>query len=78
MSIVLAVLIVSSAVISRRLAWDRFEEVVYESRPAFVIASKGAELLLYTPSRPDLGTIRVRRDDAALVSTGRSGLLVEP
>lgn len=76
-ALALAVLIMSSAVITRRLAWDRFEEVMYENRRAFVIASQDSELLLYAPEQPELGTIRIRRDDRALARTGRTGLLVD-
>ena len=75
MALAIAALILCSAVATRRLAWDQFDEVVYENRPAFVIASKGAELLLYSPSHAELGTVRVRDD--AVTKTGRSGLLVD-
>lgn len=76
-AITVAALAVGSTAVTRRLAWDRFEQVLYENRSAFVIGSSDVDLLLYSPSQPELGTVRVSRGDAALVRTGRTGRLVD-
>lgn len=78
MAAAVVVLILCSAIATRRLAWDRFREVSYDNRRSYVIASKDDDLLLYSPSHPQAGSIRVRRGDARLVETETAGLLVDP
>ena len=77
-AVILAILMMCSATAPRRLAWDSFSRVLYENQPMFVIGSRGDELLLYSPSRPQTGNLRVRVGDGALAQTNKNGLLVDP
>ena len=69
-TLLVAVLTVALAVIPRRLVWDRFELVEYETQRAFVLGTRGDELLLYVPaSRPQPW----RRVSAATANIERTG-----
>jgi hypothetical protein len=77
-TIALAVLVVASAVASRRIAYDQFEVVMYKNRPSFVIGSRGDELLLYAADGADTARRRVRTDAPELVRNGATRPLVQP
>lgn len=55
--LVVAVAMVVTASLSRRLVWELFEPVMYETRMAIVLATKGDDVLLFDDGR----TRRVRR-----------------
>lgn len=74
----MAVLIVLSATLTRGLAWERYPVVTYENRRSYVIATNAQDQVLYAPSHPQLGSLRVRRGDARVIETGTFGLLVDP
>ena len=67
--IALAAVVVVAAVAPRRFAMELFEAVLYKNEPAFVIGTRGDELLLYLPKAA--GNVRptVRRGDPDLVPT---------
>jgi len=75
---VLALLVLCSASLTRGLAWERYPVVTYENRRSYVIASTDNDMVLYAPSQPQLGSVRVRRGDVRVHETGTFGLLVDP
>ena len=68
-SVALAIVVVVAAVLPRRFAMERFDAVTYRNQPAFVIGTRGNDLLLYVAG--SMGTVRpvVRRGDPDLVPT---------
>ena len=65
--VALAAVVVVAAVAPRRFAMERFDAVLYKNEPAFVIATRGDELLLYLPKAADNVRPTVRRGDPDLV-----------
>jgi hypothetical protein len=51
------------AVVPRRVVWESYAVVAFDSRPAVVIGTTRDELLLYAPDEAGRPRIRVRRDD---------------
>jgi hypothetical protein len=76
-TISLAVLVVASAVAPRRFAWDRFEVVLLDNHPSFVIGTKGDELLLYPTDKADTLRQRVRQDSPRLTRPGTTRRFVD-
>ena len=76
-TIALAFVVVATAVAPRRIAFERFEVVLYENRQSFVIGSKGDELLLYAADKVDTVRRRVRRDAPELIRTNTARALVD-
>ena len=76
MTVAVAFLSVAAWTFPRRLVWERFEVVVVEGEPAFVVGSNGEEMLLYSPLAADRNR-RVRRDDPAVTATGATGQLFD-
>jgi hypothetical protein len=74
----IALLVVVIAVIPRRLVWDEFEVVEYEKQRAFVLASRGEQLLLYLADSPGQPLRRVSAAGAALERTGARRKLFAP
>jgi tRNA A-37 threonylcarbamoyl transferase component Bud32 len=66
----IAALIVVVSLMPRRIIWDEFEVVQYENQRAFVLGSRGTELLLYVPGSPSKP---LRRVDAGASGLERSG-----
>jgi hypothetical protein len=73
-----AFMVVAMAIAPRRLIWDKFEVVAFESQPAFVIGSSNEELLLYSPQGDGQKQWRVRKDAATLRRTGTSAKIFDP
>jgi hypothetical protein len=76
-TISLAILVVACAVGPRRICFDRLDTVLYKNSPAFVIGSRGDELLLYAADRVDTDRLRVRRDSPDLVQTSPARRMVD-
>jgi tRNA A-37 threonylcarbamoyl transferase component Bud32 len=70
-TVAMAFVAVASATLTRRLVWDSFPEVLFENRPAHVIAQRGDELLLL-PAEVDTPNRRVRADSPLLRRVGRT------
>ena len=64
--------------IPRRYVWDDFEVVQYESGRAFVLASRGEQLLLYLADAPGNPLRRVSDSVANLKRSGETGKLFAP
>jgi hypothetical protein len=62
----------------RRFVWDDFEMVKYENRRAFVLASRGEQLLLYLVDTPGRPLRRVSASAAALERSGETRKLFAP
>jgi hypothetical protein len=73
-----ALLVVVIAVIPRRFVWDDFEVVQYENQRAFVLASRGEQLLLYLSDSPGQPLRRVSGAAGSLVRTGARQPLFAP
>jgi serine/threonine protein kinase len=69
-TVAVAVLVVALSVIPRRIIWDEFEVVQYESRRALVLGGRGNELLLFIADSPNGRLRRVRADAAGLERSG--------
>lgn len=66
-TLLLIVLMASSAVAPRRIVLEEYPPVLFGNRASFVIASRAGELVVYDPRRPSMGAVRVPRSDPALV-----------
>ncbi len=75
--VVLAFLIVATAVMPRRFIWESFEIVTIDDRSAVVIGSNDQELLLYAPDVNGRSRWRVSRDAPGLERTGRTARLFD-
>jgi len=69
MSIALVAVVIISAVAPRRFAMEKFPVVMYKNRQSYVIASKGADLLLYVGDSIDTVRPIVRRGSPDVVET---------
>jgi tRNA A-37 threonylcarbamoyl transferase component Bud32 len=69
-TVAVALLVVATAVLPRRIVWESFEVVEFENRQAFVIGTSSEELLLYAPDAAERTHWRVRRDAPTLQRTG--------
>jgi hypothetical protein len=76
-TVVVAFMIVATAVAPRRFIWDTFELVLFENQRAFVIGARDDELLLYSPQSDERRRWRVPRDAAALQRTGTTARLFD-
>jgi hypothetical protein len=76
-TVVVALLVVVTGTASWRLAWERFEVVAFEKRPAFVIGNNSDELLLYYPYGDAPKHRRVRKDAPTLQRTGAQARLFD-
>jgi hypothetical protein len=77
-TIAVASLVVVTGTAPWRLAWDNFEVVAFDSRPAFVIGSSSDELLLYYPYSDAPRHRRVHKDAPNLQRTGALARLFDP
>jgi hypothetical protein len=77
-TIAVAFLVVITGTAPWRLAWDHFEVVAFEDRPAFVIASNTDELLLYYPYSDAPKHRRVPKNAPTLQRTGAQARLFDP
>jgi serine/threonine-protein kinase len=77
-TVVVALLVVATAVVPRRFIWERFEVVTFEGERAFVIGASPEELLLYSPKPSDPKRWRVRRDAPALRRTATMARIFDP
>ena len=74
-----ALLVVVIAVIPRRVVWDEFEVVQYENQRAFVLASRGEQLLLYLADSPGAAAAAsVRHEDRPWNERGARRKLFAP
>jgi hypothetical protein len=76
-TVVVAFMIVATAVVPRRFLWDKFELVAFENQRAFVVGAHNDELLLYSPEGGQRKRWRVPRDAAGLQRTGATGRLFD-
>jgi hypothetical protein len=75
-TLAIAFLTVAQAVLPRRATWERYEIASFDNRPALVIGSTGAEvLLLYDSDGVERHPERVTRSDARLRLTGQTRAL---
>jgi hypothetical protein len=69
-TLAVAIIVIAWDVMPRRILWETHPVVEFENQTRFVIASTGdepdAELLLYSPDRPNQPRARVRRNTAGL------------
>jgi hypothetical protein len=77
-TVAVAFLTVATAVLPRRLVWDQFGLAQFGSQRAFVIASRGPELLLYWPRGDRPLHRRVTLGDQGLVLSGTARQLFDP
>jgi tRNA A-37 threonylcarbamoyl transferase component Bud32 len=75
--VAIALVFMSWAVLPRRIIWERFPIVQFESRTAFVIGTAGDELLVYEPDQPGRPRRRIRQDIAGFRRTGETGFLFD-
>jgi hypothetical protein len=73
-TVAVAFVALASTTMTRRLIWEDFPEVLFEDRPAHVIAERGGELLLFKAggSQPNH---RVRTDSPSLQRLGQKSVL---
>jgi len=71
----IAVVLATSAVAPRPFVFERFDVVLYQNRPSFVIGTKGDELLLFASDAN--GILRVKVPRSAVTLKGISKRLVE-
>jgi hypothetical protein len=76
-TVAVAFVALASATMTRRLVWDFFPEVLFENRPAHVIAEKGGELLLFKAGAGEPNH-RVRADSPSLQQFGQKSKLFGP
>jgi hypothetical protein len=76
-TVVVAFMVVVTAVAPRRFIWDTFELVIFENQRAFVIGASHDELLLYSPQGDERRRWRVPRNTAALQRTGTTARLFD-
>jgi tRNA A-37 threonylcarbamoyl transferase component Bud32 len=76
-TVAVAFVALASATMTRRLIWDFFPEVLFENRPAHVIAERGSELLLFKAGGNEPNH-RVRADSPSLQRIGQKSRLFGP
>jgi hypothetical protein len=76
-TIAIAFLVVATAIAPRRIAWDRFEVVLYENRPWCVIAADSDEWLLFAADNIGTTLRRIRRDAPGVEPTSTDRALVD-
>lgn len=77
-TLAVAFLVIALEVFPRRIVWERFEVVLFENRPAFVLGSSTDELFLYAPRGNETMRGRVRKNAATLQRTGKTALIFDP
>ena len=75
-TIALTIIVVIAASAPRRIAWERFDVVLYRNRPSFVIGAEGGELLLYESEAVDTVRPRVRQDAPDVIPTHERRVLL--
>jgi hypothetical protein len=73
-TVAVAFVALASTTMTRRLIWEDFPEVLFENRPAHVIAERGSELLLFRAGGNEPNH-RVRTDSPSLQRIGQKSPL---